>query len=295
MADNIDYTQGLYVGEVMHQRNTPFFYKFKYGVFSLKIDIDHIEATAHKLRWLSFNRFNLLSLYTCDHGSRDGRPWRAWFDEFMITYGLKQPAKRVELLCLPRVLGVSFNPLSMWFAYDVEDRLIAVIAEVSNTFGQWHHYVLCHQGNPLDSVNTVHNSASLAAQADKAFHVSPFIDMAQRYHFRFKAPKKHYQMHISEWEIPINASLKVTESETKKTGAPALPLLIATQSGIYQPLNNSNLLKQFLRLPWQSLKVISMIHWWALKIWLKGGKFHRTPAALRDIDYSHSEMQFKQT
>lgn len=266
MPSTQDTSNGIYVGKVMHQRNRPFYYHFSYSVFSLKVDIDHLEQQTDKLRWLSLNKFNLLSLRFKDHGARDGTPWRQWFDSLMQSYGMETPAAKVELLCFPRVLGYSFNPLAMWFAYDANQQLQAVVAEVSNTFGQWHHYVLYQQNGTLP--------VPTQCEADKVFHVSPFIDMQQRYAFRFKAPTSEYHMRILE--------LDASDDDQ--------PLLIATQAARYQPLTDNNLMKQFIRLPWQSLKVIGMIHWWALKIWLKGGKFHRTPVNQRSVDYSHSAM-----
>ncbi len=134
-------TSQLYVGQVAHARKKPVEYRFAYRTFSIKVDLDCIEQEAQQLRWLSLNRFNLLSLNYKDHGPRNGTPWRQWIDGFLAQYGIERPA-RAELVCYPRVLGYSFNPLSMWYAYDADKQLVAIIAEVSNTFGQWHHYVL---------------------------------------------------------------------------------------------------------------------------------------------------------
>ena len=131
----------LYVGEVMHSRKQPVEYQFRYSTLSIKVDIDQIEQEAKSLRWLSMNRFNLASLNYQDHGARDGGAWREWINGFLAGYGIETPA-RVELLCYPRILGYGFNPLAMWYAYDQDDKLLAVIGEVSNTFGRWHHYVL---------------------------------------------------------------------------------------------------------------------------------------------------------
>ena len=158
-------SSNLYVSQVAHARQQPVEYRFAYRTFSIKVDIDCIEQEAQKLRWLSINRFNLVSLNYQDHGPRDGTPWREWVDGFLAQYDVQRPA-RVELVCYPRVLGYSFNPLSMWYAYDAQRQLIAVIAEVSNTFGQWHHYVLKVSGQ---------SEKSIRAEAKKIFHVSPFI------------------------------------------------------------------------------------------------------------------------
>ena len=253
----------IYLGQVMHQRFGKIGYQFRYGVMSLKVDIDQIETEAKSLRWLSLNRFNLYSLHYQDYGARNQQPWRVWADDLLAQYGLPEPAARIELVCFPRFLGVTFNPLAMWFAYNQQGDMIGLVAEVSNTFGQWHHYVLTDQGQPLND--------KIYAEADKVFHVSPFIGMQCGYRFRFVKPSQHYQMTIHQTE----------NSE---------PVLLANQVGKATSLSDRNLLKSALKHPFNTLKVIILIHWWALKIFLKGGKFHKTPKHLEAVDYSHTEM-----
>lgn len=254
----------LYIGQVMHERMKPVQYHFRYGTGSILIDIDQIQQEANDLRWLGFNRFNLISVNEKDHGPRDGTAWRQWIDGFLAGYDIARPA-RVELLCYPRILGYAFNPLAMWYAYDDQSQLIAVIAEVSNTFGQWHHYVL------KPGLVVSKNPAHIKAEADKVFHVSPFIDMKARYHFRLSPPTDQVYVAIRE---------------TRDDHA----FFYATQTGKQRPLTNQNLLKLAGIAPFRMLKVIALIHWWALKIWLKGGQFHRTPKHLESVQYSHSEM-----
>jgi DUF1365 family protein len=254
----------IYIGQVMHQRFFPMAYRFQYGVFSLRVDVDSVETDLQSVKGLGFNRFNLVSLYSQDYGARSDKSWRDWFTELMADYGIDEHFERIELVCMPRYLGFSFNPLAMWYGYNKNRELIAVVAEVSNTFGQWHHYVLANAGQPLDD--------RLTATADKVFHVSPFMNMNCEYRFRFNRPDENYR-------------LAIYETEDSK------PLLNAIQVGKAVDLNSKNLIKVAAQLPLNSLKVIFMIHWWALKIWLKGGKFHRTPKHLEDIDYSHTAMK----
>lgn len=258
-------SSSLYIGQVMHQRFTPFKYRFNYQVFSLRIDIDRFAEESHNLKWLSFNRFNLLSFYSSDVGPRNQQNLREWFDQLMVEHGVSERPAKVELVCMPRFLGYRFNPIVMWYAYNLNNELISVVAEVSNTFGQWHHYVLTNQGQPLQS-------KKLSAVANKVFHVSPFLSMECQYRFAFYQPAEKYQLGIYETE----------KGE---------PVLTATQTAKAVALNSKNILKVALKFPFISLKVIGLIHWWALKIWIKGGKFHKTPQQLADVDYGHSEME----
>lgn len=255
-------SSALYASQVAHARQQPVEYRFAYRTFSIKVDLDCIEQEAQKLRWLSLNSFNLVSLNYKDHGPRDGTPWRQWADDFLAQYGVERPA-RVELVCYPRILGYSFNPLSMWYAYDADQQLIAIIAEVSNTFGQWHHYVL-KVTEPVGK--------SIQAQAEKIFHVSPSIDMDARYHFRLGLPAQ---------------KLFTSIRETRQ----GVEFFSASEAGQVLELTDRHLLKQVGFAPVSMLKVIGLIHWWALKIFIKGGKFHRTPKHLEAIQYSHSEME----
>lgn len=254
-------SSALYVSQVAHARKQPVQYRFAYRTFSIKVDLDCIEQEEQGLRWFSLNRFNLVSLNYKDHGPRDGTPWRQWIDGFLAQYDVERPA-RVELVCYPRVLGYSFNPLSMWYAYNADEQLVAIIAEVSNTFGQWHHYVLKLDG--------AHDSI-IKAQVDKVFHVSPFIDMDARYHFRLGVPAEK-----------LFTSIRETRQDAE--------FFSASEAGQRLELTQANLLKQVGFAPVTMLKVIALIHWWALKIVIKGGQFHRTPKHLAAVQYSHSEM-----
>lgn len=261
----------IYLGSVMHQRFFPVQYRFNYGVMSLRVNVDTIEQeiAQGKIKSLSLNRFNLYSLYFKDFGARDGKAWRPWLESLLREYGIVEKPARIELVCSPRFLGIVFNPLAMWYAYNDANQLIAVVGEVSNTFGQWHHYVLTNHNQQLTELNA---NQKVQAQADKVFHVSPFIDMDCQYQFRLQAPDERFQLGIYQYQ------------QGKK-------MLVATQAAKALPLTQKTLLKAAIAMPFNSLKVLAMIHWWALKIWLKGGKFRSTPKALQKINYSHTEMR----
>lgn len=236
----------LFFGQVMHQRMMPMQYRFAYRVFGLLLDIDQIEQEAQSLRWLSLDRFNLLTVRSQDHGPRDGSAWRPWVENTLSEYGIKNIG-RIRLSCFPRVLGYGFNPLSVWYCENLEGETIAIISEVSNTFGGVYHYVHHMNGEPL--------SWPVECVADKRFHVSPFINMNQQYHFKFSHADDHVGILINEYQ-----------DETLH--------LIASQDAELEALSNRNLLKAFFMMPMMSFKIIGMIHWHALKIWLRGGQFH---------------------
>ncbi len=242
----------LYVGEVMHQRMKPFGHRFQYRVFSLLVDLDRL-AEADKLSALfSVNARNLVTFYEKDHCD-DGTSLRSYADRLLADAGLAVPASRILLVCYPRILGYVFNPISVYYAYDTDQRLVAAIYEVRNTFGERHTYVCpVSDGEMTDS--------GLRQTCDKVFHVSPFIPMPMRYHFRMLPPGREIRWRILE-----------TDAEG--------PLLAATFSGRQEAMSTSTLLGLTGRIPFLTLKIVAGIHWEALKLWLKGAKYIPRPKA----------------
>lgn len=259
-----------YECQVMHQRLRPFTYQFRYRIMSLCIDVDAFHQRLTTLSWLGFNRFRLMSIHTRDFGARNGSAWRPWLTKLLAEYGLDNAPARIVLACMPRCLGVGFNPLAMWYAYNDSNELIAVVAEVSNTFGHHHHYVLCDGGK------TIHRPGkTLKATAEKAFHVSPFLGMSCRYHFAMSVPTfDGHQPYV----------LTIRESEDGEN------TLIAAQTG--KPVHLPQAGFGIVRLGYwlSSFKTLAAIHWWALKIVCKGGKFRRTPKPQRQKTYGHSRL-----
>ncbi|MGI9509915.1 MAG: DUF1365 domain-containing protein [Geminicoccaceae bacterium] len=235
---------GLYVGRVMHHRLRPKRHRFIYRLFTLLIDVDRLADIDHRLRLLSVDRANLFSFHNKDHGPRDGTPLRPWVEAMLETAGIKEPAKHIRLLAMPRFLGYVFNPLSIYYCYDSEERLFAIVYEVKNTFGEQHPYVLSVQPRSATSERIRHG-------CDKDFYVSPFIQAEATYRFNLNDPSEILDVRISE----------STEAST---------LLVAALQGERRPLTDRQLLIQAFKHPFLPQKVIASIHYEALKLWLKG-------------------------
>jgi len=241
----------LYNGSVMHHRMKPQEHRFTYAVFSVLLDLDRLEEATGLSPLFSVNRFNILSFHEKDHGLRDGGCLRRHVNELLAKEQIEAPA-RVLLLAYPRLLGYGFNPLSVYYAYDPQDRLVALVYEVRNTFGGLHTYVA-----PVKPGQS--SDAGIRQDQRKEFYVSPFVSMEQHYHFRMLPPGEAVRVRILEKDA-------------------AGPLLAATFSGTHKTLTTAEIARACLRVPFLSFKVMGAIHWEAFKIWRKRVPFHRRPA-----------------
>ncbi|MCK8516618.1 DUF1365 domain-containing protein [Methylonatrum kenyense] len=243
-------TAALYIGSVMHRRLVKPRLHFRYRHFALLLDIDQLDRDLSATRLLSRNRFNLFSFHDRDHGPRDGSPLRPWIDRILRGAGIHLQGGSVRLLCMPRTLGYGFNPLSSWYCHHADGSLRAVLCEVRNTFGEHHGYLLHQRGEPL--------AATVRSAANKQFHVSPFFPVQGRYEFSIQPPADR-----------VRIGIRLISNETVQ--------LLAGQHGRHRPLNDRELLRLALRQPFSSLKVIASIHWQALKLWLRGARYHSKP------------------
>lgn len=234
----------LYFGDVMHARLRPVGHRFSYRVMSLLIDLDRLDEADRQSALFGVNRTALYSFNEVDHGDRDGSSLRAFAQRQAKEIGIDLTGGRVMLLCYPRLLGYTFNPISLYFCHRAGGELALIIYEVRNTFGEIHPYVL--PINP-DEIS----QAGIRQQQDKAFYVSPFIEMATRYRFRV---------------LPPGETVKLRILETDREG----PLLAATFNGCRRALTTPALAQSFFALPLVTIKIIAAIHWEALRLWFKG-------------------------
>ena len=241
----------LYVGEVMHARLKPMGHRFSYRVMSLLIDLDRLAEADRQSPLFGVNRAALYGFNEADHGARDGSPLCAYAQRCAAERGIDLTGGRVLLLCYPRLLGYTFNPLSVYFCYRADSELALLIYEVRNTFGEIHPYVLPVGPDQI-------SGAGVRQQQDKLFYVSPFVEMAMRYHFRV---------------LPPDQQVKLRILETDREG----PLLAATFNGRRRALNTVELLRAFFALPLVTLKIVAAIHWEALRLWLKGARLVPRP------------------
>ena len=234
----------IYTGTVIHKRFKPKVHSFKYKVFSLLIDLSELDFLEKNLKLFSYNKFNILSFYSKDHGPRDGSPLKDWVINNLEKNNIETKDIQIKLLCYPRIFGYVFNPLSVFYVYNKNLDLISIFYEVKNTFGEQHTYIFKSDKNQ----NLIQHVCK------KKFHVSPFIEMDCVYFFRLLKPSNK-----------ISVIIDLNDREGK--------ILFASQDGIKSDLNNKNLIKSYLKHPLMSFKIILAIHFEAFKLWTKGIKF----------------------
>ena len=234
----------IYNGQVIHKRFKPKEHFFKYKVFSLLLDLSELSLLDKELKIFSYNKFNILSFYDIDHGPRDGTSLISWVKENLNNNNINSNEIKIKLLCYPRVWGYIFNPLSIFFVYDKNSKLISILYEVKNTFGEHHTYVF-----KIDKDNQLFEHS-----CKKKFHVSPFIEMNCLYYFKILKPTD---------------KLSVVINQNDDSGK----LLFASQDGLKNELNNKNLMISYISNPLMSFKIIGAIQFEAFKLWIKGIKY----------------------
>jgi len=234
----------IYTGTVIHKRLKPKIHNFNYKVFSLLIDLSEIDLLHKTLRLFSYNKFNIISFFNKDHGPRDGSSLKNWVIDNLKKNNIESNEVKIKLLCYPRIFGYVFNPLSIFYVYDKNSDLIAVLYEVKNTFGEQHSYIF----------KTKKEQNLIQHVCKKKFHVSPFIEMNCVYFFRLLKPGNK-----------ISVIIDVQD--------PGGKILYASQDGVKSELNNNNLFKSYLKHPLMTFKIIITIHFEAFKLWVKGIKF----------------------
>lgn len=234
----------LLEGQVVHLRLRPAAHAFTYPVFYVQIPLRHLASAECGI--FSVERPNLLGFRNADHGPRDGSPLLPWIEDLLRQHALPTGGE-IILQCFPRVLGHVFDPVSFWFCHDRGGALVAVLAEVNNTFGGTHSYLLHRDGRPLHDGETL--------EAGKAFHVSPFNRIEGGYRFRFHLGRDRQMARIDYADA---------EGDLMHTAI----------SGRARAWQARSLLGAFLRMPLLTFGIVARIHWQAFRLWIKRVPFH---------------------
>jgi cyclopropane-fatty-acyl-phospholipid synthase len=178
----------VYSGELAHARVGTVRHRFRYPVRVYCFDLDELSRLARELPWFGHNRWRPLALWDRDYLDAGPGGIREKLERLLAAHGVTGVA-RAELVTTARWFGHAFNPVSFHFAYDAGGGLLAAVAEVNNTFGERHTYVLGRLRREGDSWVP-------EAPVAKAFHVSPFYDRAGEYRFRLALPRQALDLGI---------------------------------------------------------------------------------------------------
>ena len=234
---------------IWHGRSGDVARQFRYRATYLALPLTALEAGDLPLRP---DRVGIWRLRRRDYGWRDGRPMGDFIAEQLRPHGLDHCD--VALVTLPRSIGYGFNPISLWLARD-DKGLRAVLAEVSNTFGESHSYLCRHPDNrPIQPSDRL--------TGEKLFHVSPFLPREGRYVFRFDAGPGRFGAWV-DW-IGADGTIKLGTSMT----------------GPARALTRASLRTAALRQPFQATRVIALIHWQAAKLFSRGIRYRAKPPQL---------------
>ncbi|MGQ4001420.1 DUF1365 domain-containing protein [Francisellaceae bacterium CB300] len=258
--------------KVFHKRHHPKVNSFNYRSYYIVLDMldsNRSPCNNSKPKLFSFNKFNIFSFYDKDYGKRDGSKSVNWATNLLVENNLKYD--NIKLMTMPRIFGYLFNPVSFWLCYH-QNKLIAVIAEVNNTFKETHSYICHKNGNAI--------TYKCWFEAKKVFHVSPFYQRQGSYKFNFKI---HEDLNSS-----VSLSKCNDESENSNSKNQIIinyydndELQLGTAiTAINKPLSSKNLIKEFIRSPLLTFKVVYLIHWQAIKIVFKRIKYVPKPAQM---------------
>lgn len=229
----------LYECVVMHRRLLPKRHEFVYRIFLFLLDLDELPEIERRIPFFSVNSPNLYSLSKDDYFQFHSRGIRKNLETFLATQKFTTPVGRIQLLTLPRLLGYTFNPVSIFFCFDSEDRPLVSVIQVGNTFGELKPFLV-----------PVTPEGGFRLRAPKNYYVSPFSELDLDFDFRFETPGDRLRVHIDDWRGDER-------------------VLVSSLTGASVPLDAGNLARLSLKYPLVTLKVIFLIHWEALRLWLK--------------------------
>lgn len=246
----------LLEGRVRHRRLKPFDYALDHAVYYAALDLAELDEVDGRLRLLSRNRRNAVTFRDDDHLPEPAADLPSEIRALLRDAGEDPPDWQVTLVTNLRVLGYVFNPASFYLCRDGSGVLRIVIVEVHNTHGERHLYLL--RQDP-----TAEPEAPFRAGMAKEFYVSPFIAMEGR-----------YAVHVRDAADRLSIAINERDGDG--------PLLTTNLVLRRRPLTDRSLLRMLLRHPLMTQRTIGLIHWHALRLWLKGARFHRHGTATRE-------------
>ncbi len=236
----------LLEGAVRHRRARPFAYDLKHGVYYAALDLDELDDVPRQVRLIRRGRPGVLEFRDADHLVPPAADVRAAFHQHLRSEGIDATGWTITLVTNLRTFGHVFNPASFFLCRDADGDLRLVVVEVHNTHGERHLYTLRPRTAGPD----------FRSAMAKDFYVSPFIEI-----------RGGYRVHVRDEP----SRLRITINQEQPEGL----VLHASLDLTRRPLTDGQLVRMLIRHPLVTHKTIGMIHWHALRLWLRGARFHR--------------------
>jgi len=231
----------IYQGEVSHARLTPVQHSFRYPVYFYAFDIDELAELAQQIPLFGYNQLRPVAIHDKDYLLPGQQPLRQKLTQALFDFGVAEPLGRVVLITAARYFNYVFNPISYFYCYDSAERLRYVLAQVNNTFGEMHLYL-------LDIAAAENHDGQLQVSNAKQFHVSPFFARDGRYEFQLTEPRQQLDNLIHYHRDEQLA-------------------LIARIHGQAQPLTSRSLLRTLIRHPLAAALTMPRILWQAARLY----------------------------
>lgn len=245
-------TPAIYKTRIRHARAAPIRNVFEYRSYSWLVDVDELPSLP---RWLApFARF-----LAADHFGDPNRDLRGNVQQLLAERGIELDGGRILMLANARVLGYVFNPLSVFWCHGRGGDLVCVIAEVHNTYGERHCYVLFPDRFGV-------------SRARKEFYVSPFNDVSGEYRMTLPQPGERLRIAIS-------------------LERPGMPAFTASVSGHRRPPTVREVTRAIAAVPMAPLLVVVAIRWQGIRLWARGLPVHPRPATPRSVRHGQEVAQ----
>lgn len=246
----------IYNVTIMHHRLQPRRHRFFYNMFMFYIDLDELPLLTRRFGMMSRNRFNFFSFRDKEHlqlpmsEPDTSRTTRQHIEAYLQQQGITIGAGKIMLLTNMNVLGYNFNPVSFYYCFDEYGAPLCCVAEVSNTFREMKPYFMGKEH---------FNKGVFEQRTTKYFYVSPFIDHDADFHFKLPVPGRQLAIHIDDY----------------KNGE---RFFISTLTGKRELLTRARLFWCSIRFPLVTMRVMMLILWNALLLWIKKVPWQRKEA-----------------
>lgn len=248
----------LYTGLLKHQRYEHRNHGFAYKVSMLYLDLDEVDEVFGTHPWWSTKRWRPVQFRRKDYLNSDQDLKAEVLD--IVERDLNfRPTGAVRMLTNPRYFGFLINPITVYYCFDQQQNVAAIVAEVTNTpWGKRTAYALACDANKQKQ----------QLQFDKTLHVSPFMGMDMNYHWYSNLPAQNLTVHIANKRA--EQTLFTASLSLKRTA-----------------ISRQSLVKNLVDYPWMTAQVALGIYWQALKLWLKAIPLHPYPKTMNATGNSH--------